>query len=301
MLLRRGTLDQATVVRAASLEEMTQSLGPDGEPSEHPSRYGLGVNVEQVDGHTCITHGGGMVGYASFVLADLDAGLGIAVLTNGPGEGGPAELIARTGYALVRAERDGSASPGVPVVDPWLVADAERYVGTYAGGGRTFAVGADGSRLTLTDAGVSGRLGWAGERLACTHPEWRTFHHELLGTGDDRVWVYGGTLLRPSGAAPLPEPPLPADQAPMLGHYRSYSPWYTNFRIVARNGALHLVAAGGVEGSRDDPLLVPLAPGVLRIGADPSLPERLVTGPVVGGRALFVVRDGCPYSRTFTD
>jgi D-alanyl-D-alanine carboxypeptidase len=69
---------------------------------------------------------------------------------------------------------------------------------------------------------------------------------------------------------------------------------------VARDGALHLVAAGGVEGSRDDPLLVPLAPGMFRIGADPTLPERLVAGPVVGGRALLVVRDGCPYSRRFT-
>jgi hypothetical protein len=85
------------------------------------------------------------------------------------------------------------------------------------------------------------------------------------------------------------------------GHYRSYSPWYTNFRIVLRGGGLHLVAAGGVEGSRDDPLLVELSPGRFRIGAEAELPERLVVGPVVDGRAIYVVRDGCTYSRTFTD
>ena len=33
------------------------------------------------------------------------------------------------------------------------------------------------------------------------------------------------------------------------------------------------------------------------LGADPWLPERLAVGPVVGGRCLHVVRDGCTYSR----
>lgn len=307
MLLGRGTLDGTTIVSATSFDQMTQSLAPGGEPSEHPSRYGLGVNVETVDGNTCLTHGGGMVGYASFVLADLDAGLGIAVLTNGPGEGGPAELIARTGYALFRAEREGSAVPavpgvpgvpGVPVVDPWRVADADRYVGTYTGAGRTFSVSADGLLLTLTDGALSGRLGWAGERLACTHPGWRTFQHELDGEGDQRRWTYGGTVLRPPAT---PRFATPIAVSPLVGHYRSYSPWYTNFRIVARHGELRLVAAGGVEGSRDDPLLVELSPGAYRIGVQPQLPERLVAGPAVDGRVIFVVRDGCTYSRTFTD
>jgi D-alanyl-D-alanine carboxypeptidase len=302
MLLGRGRFGDVEVLDGAGFAELTRSLAPGGEPSDHPSRYGLGVNMETIGEHSCLTHGGGMVGYAAFVVADLDAGFGIAVLTNAPGDSSVAELVARTGYELWRAELDG-ATPAVPAApEPWVVEDAQRYVGTYAGAGLQFTVTASpGGGLTLSDRAGSGRLGWSGDRLACTHPGWRTFHHDLDGVGDERVWTWGGAELRPLGTT-APAPVQMGDGWLALpGHYRSYSPWYTNFRIVLRGGGLHLVAAGGVEGSRDDPLLVELSPGRFRIGAEAELPERLVVGPVVDGRAIYVVRDGCTYSRTFTD
>ena len=110
------------------------------------------------------------------------------------------------------------------------------------------------------------------------------------------------------GSAPIRKTPSPTAGAPALderlaayvGHYRSWSPWFTTFRITARDGALVLVAAGGVEAPLDDMDLVEVGDGVFRIGADPWLPERLAVGPVVDGRCLYVVRDGCTYSRTFT-
>ncbi len=301
MLLGGGAVDGATVLGHDAFRELKESLAPGGEPSEHPSRYGLGVNVETIDGHTCLTHGGGMVGYASFVMADLDAGLGVAVLTNASGDSPIAELVARAGYDQVRAEREARSPAPLPGVDHWVVADRERYFGTYVAGDRTFRVEpTDEAGLTLSDDAGSGRLGRAAGRLACTHPGWRTFHHDLAGDGAGRTWTYGGLVLRPEGTRPPDVPDAGGDDAALVGHYRSYSPWYTSFRIVHREGALHLVAAGGVEGARDDPQLMPLAPGVYRIGAEPDLPERLVAGPVVGGRVISVSRDGCVYSRTFT-
>jgi hypothetical protein len=86
----------------------------------------------------------------------------------------------------------------------------------------------------------------------------------------------------------------------VAGHYRSWSPWYPGFRVVARDGGLVLIASGGVEAPGDDEALVELEPGVFRIGADPWMPERLHVGPVVDGHAVTVTRDGCVYSRHFT-
>ena len=92
--------------------------------------------------------------------------------------------------------------------------------------------------------------------------------------------------------------PNPRDR-PAVGHYRSYSPWWTHLRIVARGDRLHLVADNGVEADKGQPELVRLDDGVFRIGADPRLPERLRLGPVVDGSVIWVDRDGCRYSRTF--
>ena len=92
----------------------------------------------------------------------------------------------------------------------------------------------------------------------------------------------------------------PATWDAVVGHYRSYSPWYPTLRIVHRSGQLLLAAPGGVEAPSEEEELVEIASGVFRIGGDPSTPERLTVGPIVDGLAVSVERDGCLYSRTFT-
>lgn len=131
-------------------------------------------------------------------------------------------------------------------------------------------------------------------RFATDHPALRRFH--LQAQVDH--WTYGPYALRRK-EIPSPKPTL--KQAEVMGHYRSYSPWYTNFRVILREGALYLVASGGVESQTDDCLLVDLGAESFRIGAQEWLPERLTVGPVVNGKAISVIRDGCMYSRSFTD
>jgi hypothetical protein len=119
-------------------------------------------------------------------------------------------------------------------------------------------------------------------------------------TVDDDCWCWGPYVLAPDHMPPNLMPPLDSRLLALVGHYRSWSPWFPGFRIVARRGGLVLIAPGGVEAPGDDEHLVELAPGLFRIGADPWLPERLVVGPVVDGHAVTVERDGCVYSRHFT-
>src|SRR2546428_10592451 len=48
--------------------------------------YGYGLEGRQASGHTLIAHNGGRVGYHARILADLDSGIGVAVMINGPGD-----------------------------------------------------------------------------------------------------------------------------------------------------------------------------------------------------------------------
>ena len=295
--------DGSPVLTSASFDALVTPWAPGGEdvhtwgatPSAESSRYGLGVNVESISGHHCVTHGGGMVGYATFLLADRDAGLGVVVLTNGSGEHPAAHVIARVvhrmlldpsweppsasgvvrGVELGRSllGRFADASPDVPVL--------------------TVALDDDGA-VAVSSGDATGRLlrTW-GSRYVTDHPDLRTFPL----TPASHTWRWGPRVLRAVPTTPRAvDPRLEA----YVGHYRSWSPWFTNLRIVARDGGLALIAPVGVEAPGDDQDLVEVADGVFRIGLDPWLPERLVVGPVVDGVCISLVRDGCPYSRTPT-
>jgi len=65
-----------------------------------------------------------------------------------------------------------------------------------------------------------------------------------------------------------------------VGHYRSYNPWESNFRVVIRDGSLILIWPQGAE----DELIPPY--NGFRVGADPRIPERLWFDTILKGRAL---------------
>lgn len=132
MLLGGGQLDGTKILSTNAFEAMVSRLAPSGEDvldlhgvaATESSRYGLGINVERCAGHTVLTHGGGMVGYASFLIADLDAGLAVCVLTNANGDTPVAEAIAR----CTAAELVGPGQVDINRLDPrwWDAAHVEK-------------------------------------------------------------------------------------------------------------------------------------------------------------------------------
>lgn len=292
LLLGDGTLDGRRVVSEQALVRARTLRAPAGEdvidvPGAVPvtdSRYGLGINVEQVDGHECLTHGGGMVGYASFVLADRTDGLGVGVITNANGDTLAVQVLARYVHRAVQAALTGAALPKPPQTDRRVPANLQpRLTGTTVDGQWVEVELAEGDGvLVVRNGGSTGRLwcGWEG-RWSTDHPDLRL--HHLSDT-----------------PAPDPIPSTPPELLAITGHYRSYTPWFVHLRIVARGDRLFLTSPGGVEAPGEDQELVPVGPGQWRIGADPWLPERLVAGPVVSGQMISVERDGCGYARTFT-
>jgi CubicO group peptidase (beta-lactamase class C family) len=313
LLLGQGSIYGREVISAHGLRRMLTTLSPGGEPVVVPpgcphvtsSRYALGINIESIAGHRCVSHGGGMVGYSTFVLVDLTAGLGVAVLTNGNGDGLTAQRLARWMHARMTSETD----PPFPVSDPTVRTrgpgdEAPVPTGTFVAEvplGASLSVDLDpfDGRVTVGHDGQVGSLYRVEGHFFTDHPGLRRFPLEPVNDNGTLTWQHGATTFRPSPAA-VPEPAVPDLWRALSGHYRSYSPWYPHVRIYVRAGRLWLAAPGGVEAPSEPEELVPLGEGVFRIGADPTRPERLQAGPVVEGRALHVIRDGCRYSRAFT-
>lgn len=329
LLLGRGEVDGRRVVAESVIEAMVTSLAPDGEPiTQLPglppvtsSRYGLGINVETIGGDQCLTHGGGMVGYSTFLLADVSAQVGVVVLTNADGDGLYAQMLARLAHADLVARLSGGAEPALPGVDPTVRGGDQgapggaalgRFTADQAAGQApefTLAASRDDA-LVLTTAHGSGRLfRTLTGRYVTDHPDLRRFPLDLAERDGRPAWISGPAVYRPAGPAPAAgeraggDPAgtaVPAAWRALAGHYRCYSPWYPEFRVFVRDGSLWLAASGGTEAPGQDEPLIEVAPGEFRIGAEEWLPERLTAGPVVDGRVISVTRDGCEYSRSFT-
>ncbi len=102
--------------------------------------------------------------------------------------------------------------------------------------------------------------------------------------------------------APVSEPVVddgscPPEWTAYLGHYRSHNPWFSNFRVTARDGGL-VFSAEGFEGQRDP--LAPLGAAEFRVGKHEWIPERLAFDTILDGRAQRAWLSGAAYYRTFT-
>jgi D-alanyl-D-alanine carboxypeptidase len=299
MLMNQGRVGANKVLSEQSVATLTSPVAPTGEPivawgsspSVESSRYGHGVNVEEVFGNHIVTHGGGMVGYSTFMLADLTAGYGVVVLTNSNGEYPAAQLIARVGHDLLTNKKSKT-----PVTDARLTVSevAQKDLGHFNSGSLNLNFVEKDGFVSVSDGN---QTGWVyrtwNARFATNHPKLKRHHFYNVSDG----WNWGSHHLTTLAHS---EPEISPEFASVVGHYRSFSPWYTNFRIVSHSGKLFLVAPGGVEAQTDECELVEVAVGQFRIGSDPDTPETLWTGPVINGQMAWVNRDGAVYSRTFT-
>lgn len=291
LLVSDGIVDGRQIVSTAALGRIATTLAPAGEDIalQHPgypvthSRYGLGLNVETIRGARCLTHGGGMVGYSSFVLADPDEGLAVGTLTNADGDCLAAHLLTRLAHRLVSSALRGEPFDPVPSFDPAVTAADVPALLDLRGTGDLgdevpLDVVAEQAHALVRSGAVTGRLFRDGYgRLATDHPQVRAnyLHREGQGEETDRFRAY-------------------------VGHYRSHSPWFSNLRIVQRSDRLFLIASGGVEAPTSDEELVPVGEATFRIGSDAWRPERLTGVATVEGQVVVLERDGCAYSRTFT-
>lgn len=310
LIAGHGTLDGIEVLAASTVDRAITTLGPGGEdivsvPGLAPtdsSRYGLGLNVERSAGHDLVTHGGGMVGYSTFLIVDMSAGIVVVVLTNANGDNLYAQMLARLAHADVVGSLE-DAPITWPNPDPTVRGTNLLHSGLYvAASGARVSVAATPERpvMLVGDDGVRGHL-WRRPTggYVTDLPQLRTFSLVPIGDRPAAAFAHGSEVYHHADHPVLPTPvqaPSSAEAA-LVGHYHCYCPWYPDFRIVWREGSLHLIAASGVEAPSGDTDLVPLGDGQYRIGADEHQPERLRVLATVDQQTVLVDRDGCLYSR----
>lgn len=298
MLLNRGQGDQQRILDDASFDLLTQRVTPAWTDQLF---YGYGIVSESVDGRVRIGHAGEMLGYHAVILGDVAAGLGVVVLTNGL-ETGQSE--ASWILDLLRAASEAAALPELPPVasSATSITGLAEYAGTYRSADNTITLSAQDDQLVL-EYGDSRTLL---EQLSpgafkVDHPDFARF---VLSFGRDEsgtvVEAFNGgdwfTGERYNGPASFD---YPAEWDALVGHYRSYNPWWSNFRVVVRKGALYMIMGFGWRR-----LLTPLDDGSFRVDAEEWSPERLRFDTIMElhgvPTAMRADLSGCAYYRAST-
>ncbi|NDL58895.1 serine hydrolase domain-containing protein [Phytoactinopolyspora mesophila] len=128
--------------------------------------WGLGWEIFDWPGGTVIGHDGGTIGQSAFLRIVPEAGVAVALLTNG---GNPMPVFFEVaGRVLSDLAGVSVPTPLAPPAEPEPVTEPERYVGRYASDVAVYEVDADGDgRLwqTMTPKGVLADAGQQEQRV----------------------------------------------------------------------------------------------------------------------------------------
>jgi CubicO group peptidase (beta-lactamase class C family) len=297
----RALLNRAAgLLTSNSFEQLIQPLIPTSDEL-HGEHYGLGLSTRLVDGHHVIGHSGGMVGYTADMIADLDSGLGVVVLSNGPGN---PETVSQYTHKLLRAAQERADDPYIPFPDLYHVENAHQYAGQYRCGEKTFTLVSRQNHLFLEDEGDTIRLEPQGEEtFLVPHPSFQfflmRFERDQNSQNEQESPIiaafHGPERYLHSRFQGRNTFEIPREWSAYTGHYRAHNPWLTNFRVVIQKDALVLI--GQWEAFQP---LHQTAPGTFRVGSEPHSPEFIIFDLVIDGKAMRANLSGGVYCRTFT-
>jgi D-alanyl-D-alanine carboxypeptidase len=264
--------------------------------------FGYGVKwISEPGRRPVLGHSGGMLGFTSYALVDVEAGVGVTVLANA--SNGDPLLLARFAIACMAAEALGAPIPELPCPeDPSAVGNATDFAGEYRSDAReeVVTVVAEGDRLFLGSEPPVALVPVATDRFAVDDPELERFAIRFRRDADVVTSFHRGPdrFVNDRYGGPASFDPPQAWNA-LAGHYRSWDPWGSNFRIFVRGGSLWIDAEEDVLDAEPDRPLVPLADGSFHVGGEHS-PDRIAFDTVIDGHATRAVYDCAPFYRTFT-
>jgi hypothetical protein len=290
---------------------LNEGCAPDGTPllsengfarmikpmiKEEGEAYSYGLTLFEDDGYRIAGHGGDVPGYECYMWLDLDNGLGTVLLMTTPYTPSASFLI----LEFFRAAYLGHRLPEEPPLPDFTqVNRAADYALDYeplSQSAPLLCLAAEGNHLYLDCNGQ--RVALEERSTDCFYVNHPCFDRYLLRF--ERVHgkiseVFAGPYWyvtnKYHGSRKFD---TPAEWAAFVGHYRTYNPWYPNFRVCLRKGRLVLVWPSGEE-----EYLTALGENRFRIGEEAYIPERLVFDQVVQGQALRATRSGCAYYRYF--
>jgi len=281
MLMRggEGVVSQESFARFTKPYIDAAELGP-------TSKYGYGIGVDHLDGHTILRHTGGMASFMSSLTVDLDGGVAAFASINAMLGYRPVP-VTQFAVQLMNAEKQGKPGPAPPDLnDPREVKNASDFAGVFESpSGTKLQVLADGSTLNIAVGNRRiplERLG-ADSFLAVEY-SWQRFPLVFGRSNGKVVELSHGPdwYVNESYTGPKAFPATPPYEA-FVGHYRSDSPWFRSTRIVLRKGKLWADGTSPLE---------PLGQANFRLGSESFSPDVAQFLQVANGKALLLKING---------
>jgi CubicO group peptidase (beta-lactamase class C family) len=275
MLLKRG---QAASGRIVSTDGFAAFTTPyiDAKELSPTAKYGYGIGVDTLDGHTILRHTGGMISFASALHADLDSGVGAFASLNVQ-LGYRPNPVTQFAVQLMRAQLEGKPLPKPPVLpDPFAIANAADYLGVYTSpDNRTIEVLAQGGGMAVKMSGDTVRLrSGDGDSFWAIRPDLRRFPFVFGRSGTKVVEAAHGNAWYANSSYTGPRSfPTEESLEPFTGHYRGESAWIGSMRVARRKGRLWIGSDA----------LVPIGKALFRTG--PDSPDTVEFIHVVEGKA----------------
>jgi D-alanyl-D-alanine carboxypeptidase len=296
MLLRRGTGPDGRIITEKSFELLTDRYIKSLD-DYHGESYGYGLNIEDNSGHKFVWHTGGMVGYTSSMLMDMDQGIGMIFLTNSLS--GP-EDMSRHSIQVMRAAAEGLPLPEA-VVNPHahMPEDPEKYIGSYEGDATVIGISVKDKLLVAEVGGEAFVLeGLKEDHYILDAPSFHRYPLRFVRVGDEVIGlVHGPDTYSLKSCTDRSSPSkAPEGWSAFAGHYRSHNPWMPSFRVVVRDGLLVFI-----DPSAGEEPMVSLPDGSFRIGEDPRSPERVRFDMVIDGKAFRACLPGGCLHRSFVE
>jgi D-alanyl-D-alanine carboxypeptidase len=282
MLMKGG----AGIVSKESFAKFTRpyidaaELGP-------TTKYGYGIGVDHLDGHTILRHTGGMASFMSSLTVDLDGGAAAFASINAMLGYRPVP-VTQFAVELMNAEKQSKPGPGAPELnDPREVKNASDFAGVFeTPAGRKLEVLTNGSALNIAVGDKRIPLERLGEdNFLADEYSWRRFplvfgrndRKKVVELSHGSDWYVNENYTGPKGFPEVPQ------YEGFVGHYRSDSPWLRSTRIVLRKGKLWADGTSPLE---------PLGQALFRLGSDSFSPDVAEFLQVANGKALLLKING---------
>ncbi len=167
--LETGTADGSLASTAADLAAFGSALlaGPahaltSGPLLDSGDGWSYGYGLERKRDY--VRHGGSMPGFSSTLLGDLESGIAVAALMNGPDEHDVTELVAQFGLDLHRGANPGPPGdaepwpPDSPAAEP--LAEYSSFYGRY----RSYNPWLPGFRVEQRERGLTAQMAWGDDK-----------------------------------------------------------------------------------------------------------------------------------------
>jgi len=260
--------------------------------------YGYGLIISDTPEGQFIGHSGGMVGYTTRMIWNIETGYGFVAMVNAyrvPGMEDLEEWLKKAMLAQIKGN-DLPSLEGRP--DPFMVTNAEQYAGKYSTADDTLTIVAQDTGLYLLYDDVELPLAQRStDQFTCEHPNLERFYWTFQRDENEAITslAYGESLYMAQGFD-HPKVVYPEAWDAYRGHYRSHNPWLPAFRVLLRGDKLYMQ----IQIYEQEIPLVMLDSGVFQVGEDEKEPSRLRFDLLIDGRAIRATVDSSTYYWTFT-